>query len=120
MGGPLVLLEQHRLQRWRGADTDHYDRACAVREWVGAIPLGDGAALVLGDEPAMTTAVVRADGIVLVRWHAANDGSSVELAISALADAAAIEAEDTGITLGWRGLTSSFRFRRARRRATQL
>lgn len=67
MGGPLIALPVSVLAAWGGCTEqgmitgdgdvpDDYDRACAVDELAGAIPVGrDGVrALVLGDMPAMT------------------------------------------------------------------
>lgn len=67
LGGPLVVVPLSALAAWQGSTPsgviagdgiadDDYDRACAVDDWAGAIPVGGGGAqaLVLGDEPART------------------------------------------------------------------
>ena len=96
-GGPLLVLESHRLNDWGGLDNGDYDRACATTATVEAIAVGDGAGLILGDEPALTAAAERADGLVFVRWGAADDAESVEQAILALQHAPAVDAVDSGL-----------------------
>ena len=78
-GGPLIAVPETVLPFWAGADGDEtasdYDRACEVDAAVGLLPVGDGAALVLGDEPA-STAYLPAHS-AFVRWCAADsEGSS--------------------------------------------
>jgi len=90
-GGPLILLEKSLLPFWKGnADTTgidgalergeltDYDRACAIEDYLGTIPVGSGTALVLGDEPMQTSwfPLTRDTGI-LVRWEWAADETSV-------------------------------------------
>jgi hypothetical protein len=59
-GGPLLLLERALLPYWHGsfgnttAATD-YDRACEIADYVGAIEVGSGIGVVLGEEPFSTT-----------------------------------------------------------------
>ncbi|WP_328429172.1 immunity 21 family protein [Streptomyces sp. NBC_00443] len=73
-GGPLIAVPETVLPFWAGADGDEtvsdYDRACEIEGFVGLLPVGDSAALVLGDEPASTT-YLRDQGI-FVRWCAAD------------------------------------------------
>jgi Immunity protein 21 len=67
-GGPLLFLPENHLRTWNGildetgndafdpgggSSTD-YDRACASTEYVELISVGDGAGIVLGDEPFPT------------------------------------------------------------------
>ncbi|TWD25656.1 immunity protein 21 of polymorphic toxin system [Streptomyces sp. T12] len=77
-GGPLVAVPETVLPFWTGADGEEtesdYDRACEVDGLVGLLPVGDAAALVLGDEPAATAFLP--EHSVLVRWiagHAEED-----------------------------------------------
>ncbi|MEU0043964.1 immunity 21 family protein [Streptomyces werraensis] len=77
-GGPLVAVPETVLPFWTGADGEEfasdYDRACEVDGFVGLLPVGDAAALVLGDEPAATAYLP--EHSVLVRWvagHAEGD-----------------------------------------------
>ena len=94
-GGPLLLLPSALLGAWEGADepepfrsvearsrwnpsgpaTD-YDRACDVGDLVGAVQVGEGEGLVLGDEPLATTwrSSQSSTGGVLVRWEYAASG----------------------------------------------
>ncbi|CAM5731079.1 hypothetical protein SALBM217S_01780 [Streptomyces griseoloalbus] len=55
-GGPLVAVPETVLPFWTAAGRVRldYDRACEVDGLVGLLPVGDAAALVLGDEPAAT------------------------------------------------------------------
>jgi hypothetical protein len=103
MGGPLLVLEELRLGAWGGLESGDYDRACAVTEEVETLAVGDGVGLVLGDEPAMTAVGTRSDGLILVRWHAADDAAMVERAIVALEVGEPVEAEDTGVLVAWEG-----------------
>ncbi|MFF4054271.1 immunity 21 family protein [Streptomyces sp. NPDC001668] len=72
-GGPLIAVPETVLPFWAGADGDEtasdYDRACEVEGCVGLLPVGDAAALVLGDEPASTSYLP--DHGTFVRWCAA-------------------------------------------------
>ncbi|GGX03867.1 hypothetical protein GCM10010297_27150 [Streptomyces malachitofuscus] len=81
-GGPLIAVPETVLPFWTGADGEEtasdYDRACEVDGLVGLLPVGDAAALVLGDEPA-ATAFLPEHG-TLVRWIAGN--SEAELLAS--------------------------------------
>jgi hypothetical protein len=73
-GGPLIAVPETVLPFWLGADGDEtasdYDRACEVEGFVGLLPVGDSAALVLGDEPASTSFLP--DQGTFVRWGAAD------------------------------------------------
>lgn len=75
-GGPLVLMAQDLLPHWRGCDGD-YDRACGVCDWLGVLDVGDGQALVLGDEPMQTAGWFQAPCWLLVRWSCAPDEATV-------------------------------------------
>lgn len=76
IGGPLIVLPTTLLPFWRGADgvfpeaDDDYGRACAVNDFAAVICVGEGQALVLGDEPAMTCYLPAHR--VFVRWIAAD------------------------------------------------
>lgn len=81
-GGPLIAVPETVLPFWTGADGEEtasdYDRACEVDGLVGLLPVGDAAALVLGDEPAATAFLPEHD--TLVRWIAGD--SEAELLAS--------------------------------------
>jgi Immunity protein 21 len=84
IGGPRLLIERRLLPSWRGADANpggatDFERACAVGDYAGLIPVGEGVAVVLGEEP-MPTAIRRThrEGLLLVRWMYAPDDASVE------------------------------------------
>jgi hypothetical protein len=56
MGGPLPLLEREFLSPWHRSFSNSttmtdYDRACKIADYVGAIELGSGVGVVLGEEP---------------------------------------------------------------------
>ncbi|AEB44263.1 immunity 21 family protein [Micromonospora maris] len=78
-GGPLLVAPQSALSLWTGADTTDgsveswgdYGRACAVDGYVGVVAIGQRQALVLGDEPAMTTYL--SSERLFLRWAAANE-----------------------------------------------
>jgi hypothetical protein len=86
-GGPLLLLDERDLASWGGVVDEieaprteqsfstggkrtDYDRACAVRGYLGRISVGAREALVLDDIPMQTTWVppTGADGGMLARW----------------------------------------------------
>jgi frataxin-like iron-binding protein CyaY len=75
--GTAVPAESRKVEaqfRWNpdGPATD-YDRACDVDDYIGLIDVGSGKAIVLGDEPLMTTWLSSADGGLLVRWVCADN-----------------------------------------------
>jgi immunity protein 21 of polymorphic toxin system len=101
-GGPLLLLPEALLSDWCGSDdpplwrqvqsrfrfnpegvaTD-YDRACDVSGFVGALEVGEGFGLVLGDEPLPTVWIPAPFGGYLARRYVGED-SAVSLALSLL------------------------------------
>ncbi len=108
-GGPLLFLGEGLLRYWEGGDppsgdrvvrashplggpvapaTD-YDRACEVVGYLGAIEVGPGHAIVLGDEPFPTGWVSFPDarGGMLVCWGNAEDEDSVLRHLSTLGEA---------------------------------
>jgi len=93
-GGPLILLEGRLLSDWHGIETDDYDRACGIDDYLGLLNVGSGRALVLGEEP-MPTAWLSEPGM-LVRWQYADDNESV---VEAIADLSKASWEETGIVL---------------------
>ncbi|MEW2562630.1 Imm21 family immunity protein [Streptomyces griseorubiginosus] len=91
MGGPLVVVPVSALAAWRGCtDTgiivgdgtvpDDYDRACAVDDLAGLIPVGKGGAhaLVLGDEPSTTCYLP--EHRAFLRWLAADSDAELKAA----------------------------------------
>lgn len=88
-GGPLLVAPVSQLAHWGGGPDDDdgpletwgdYGRACSVEGYIGLVPVGDGQALVLGDEPA-TTAYLP-DERLFLRWAAAD--SEAELVAAAV------------------------------------
>jgi hypothetical protein len=77
LGGPLLVAPQSALSLWSGADSTDgpvedwgdYGRACAIGGYIGAVAIGEQQALVLGDEPAMTTYLPSEQ--LFLRWAAA-------------------------------------------------
>ena len=98
-GGPLVLIGRRQLPSWRGVPDD-YVRACDVQGFVGALPLADSQALVLGDEP-MPTAVRPGPGgiVLLVRWCYADGAQQVADHLAALRPAD-LSSPDLAVDLG--------------------
>ncbi|MEG8274690.1 immunity 21 family protein [Streptomyces sp. AHA2] len=98
-GGPLIAVPETVLPFWAGADGEEtasdYDRACEVDGQAGLLPVGDGTALVLGDEPA-ATAYLPGPGL-FVRWCAAD--SEEELLASVPSASATAE---WGPELAWK------------------
>ncbi|MFI6661004.1 immunity 21 family protein [Streptomyces sp. NPDC050523] len=97
-GGPLIAVPETVLPFWAGADGEEnasdYDRACEVDGFVGLLPVGDSAALVLGDEPA-STAFLPEHG-TFVRWRAANSEGELLAGVPA-----ALAAADWGHEVQW-------------------
>ncbi|MER5326765.1 Imm21 family immunity protein [Streptosporangium roseum] len=92
-GGPLIAAPKSELDHWAGVDDNDgpvetwgdYGRACAVEGYIGLVTVGAQQALVLGDEPAMTTYLTAER--LFVRWAAANsEADLVAAAKRALAD----------------------------------
>ncbi|MHC3472235.1 immunity 21 family protein [Streptomyces sp. 7R007] len=94
-GGPLIAVPETVLPFWAGADGDEtasdYDRACEVDGSVGLLPVGDCAALVLGDEPASTSYLP--EHTAFVRWCAANSEDELLAEVPAALAAADWEGE---------------------------
>ena len=86
-GGPLILMESSLLLSWKGvfgsrgeeSQTSDYDRACAVDDYVGLIPVDEDFALVFGQEPMDTSWLPLSDtqGLI-IRWVWANSEKQVE------------------------------------------
>ncbi|MFR0354065.1 immunity 21 family protein [Streptomyces sediminimaris] len=97
-GGPLVAVPETVLPFWAGADGEEnasdYDRACEVDGVVGLLPVGDSAALVLGEEPA-STAFLPAHG-TFVRWCAAHSEDELLAGVPA-----ALAAAEWGDEVHW-------------------
>jgi hypothetical protein len=111
---PLLLVAKDHLRAWEGSDvpaecrriqaqfrwnpdgpaTD-YDRACDVDDYVGVIDVGSGKAIVLGDEPLMTTWLPLTDGGLLVRWVYADSEDALLVAAHSLPNDAY---EDSGLS----------------------
>jgi hypothetical protein len=72
--------------RWNpeGPATD-YDRACDVRGYLGLLAVGEGIALVLGEEPLPATWRPQApDAGLIIRWIFAESGEEVARALEEL------------------------------------
>ncbi|MEV0001019.1 Imm21 family immunity protein [Micromonospora sp. NPDC050980] len=96
-GGPLVVVPESVLAQWRGVPNDFdpgdldtwgdYGRACQVDGRAGSLEIGDGQALVLGDEPASTTYLSAKR--LFVRWiHGASEEQVIRLIPKAMETAA--------------------------------
>ncbi|WP_101392054.1 Imm21 family immunity protein [Streptomyces sp. TLI_146] len=108
MGGPLIVVPVSALASWGGCTEsglmagdatapDDYDRACAVDELAGVIPIDENGAqaLVLADEPA--TSCYLPHYRAFLRWRAADSEAGLRAAADAvLADSATVW-EECGI-----------------------
>lgn len=90
-GGPLLLLEKELLPYWHGisrssATMTDYDRACKIADFVGAIKVGPGSGVILGEEPLSTTwwQSPHLLNSFLVRWVCAENEERVRAALSSL------------------------------------
>ncbi|WP_203597823.1 Imm21 family immunity protein [Streptomyces sp. SID7909] len=102
LGGPLIVIPVSALASWGGSTEsgliagdgtapDDYDRACAVDDLAGVIPLGEkgGQALVLADEPATSCYVPQHR--TFLRWLAADSEAGLMAAADqVLADPATV------------------------------
>ncbi|KAA0909623.1 immunity 21 family protein [Streptomyces apricus] len=90
-GGPLIAVPEVVLPFWTGADGDElasdYDRACEVDGFAGLLPVGNTAALVLGDDPAATAYLP--EHRTFVRWFAGDSESELLARVPAALDTAA-------------------------------
>lgn len=98
-GGPLVLISDNSYNLWSGtlkrslyldnkieeaddflnADEADYGKACLIQDYLGVVNTGDDIALVLGDEPLLTTVFHAVDGkVVIARWYYGESKESVE------------------------------------------
>src|SRR5947209_6469559 len=82
-GGPLILIPRAVLGQWGGASLqtpmvgDDYGRACAVRDYLGKIPVSDSFALVLGDTPDRNTVLEIEPGTAILRWGYADSEEQI-------------------------------------------
>jgi hypothetical protein len=78
-GGPLICAEEHVATQWlgvqgrsAGSDSVHrndYERACDTQEYLEAVLLNMGSALVLGDEPLQSAFfTTKSDDLAIARW----------------------------------------------------
>jgi len=84
------LLETASLPSWHGSfgniSTTDYDRACRIDDYVGAIEVGSGIGIVLGEEPFSTTwwwSEELRNGFI-VRWVYAEDETRVRAALKSV------------------------------------
>ncbi|MCP2341368.1 Imm21 family immunity protein [Actinomadura rupiterrae] len=82
-GGPLLVAPRTALDRWQGVTDDDgpvetwgdYGRACSVEGYIGTVPIGDEQALVLGEDPALTTFLP--GELLFLRWIAADSEAAI-------------------------------------------
>ena len=95
-GGSLVLISDNVVKSWSGVlnrsaylnellvDSDDflnpfeadYGKACSIHDYVGIADIENNSALVLGDEPMLTTIFYSTDSKVgIARWYYAPDNS---------------------------------------------
>lgn len=97
-GGPLILMDQRFTNDWHGIDVPEtnsstnmsqtdYERACGVDDYIGQISVGNGSAVVLGDEPMQATWMAgNTSGGTIARWRYARDQQSAERAVGHVPD----------------------------------
>lgn len=91
-GGPLLLLEKNLIPGWHGCSSNledsptDYERACAVDDYIGVIPVASGIGIVLGEEPLSSAwwPLTEAGRGVLVRWLFAENEAAVTRALENL------------------------------------
>lgn len=104
-GGPLIMITDKSFPLWSGTlkrtsylankfeeaddfmdpDETDYGKACEVQDYLGEVDIGNEFALVLGDEPLLTTALKTRDGsFILARWIYADDSLFVENTLKVL------------------------------------
>ncbi|MEU9652768.1 Imm21 family immunity protein [Streptomyces sp. NPDC048110] len=102
MGGPLIVVSVSALASWGGCTEsglmagdatapDDYDRACAVDDLAGVIPIDENGAqaLVLADEPATSCYLPQCRAFL--RWRAAGSEAGLRAAAdTVLADPATV------------------------------
>lgn len=93
-GGPLVVLQQSTLSSWGGALGGDYDRAGAIRGYIGIIKQGELDAIVLWGEPLETAYYAGAKGQFLVRWSYGPDDTAVLNSLDRMHAAAMSVSED--------------------------
>ncbi|MFD8074039.1 Imm21 family immunity protein [Streptomyces sp. NPDC059718] len=107
MGGPLIVVPVSALSAWGGCTEqgmvvgdgdvpDDYDRACAVDDLAGVIPIGDdgGQGLVLGDMPARTCYLPAHRAFL--RWGGADSEAELVAAAETVLADPAVEWEASG------------------------
>ena len=98
-GGPLILISDKSLKLWSGilkrssyldskiedaddfldADEADYGKACLVEGYLGIVDVGSDTALVLGDQPFLTTIFHSVDNkVVIARWYYGDDEQTVD------------------------------------------
>lgn len=77
-GGPLICVPNSALALWRGIDAlgdysqkagayrSDYDRACAIMDFLGVVPIGNSMGIVLGDMPMPTTILASTKGLPVI------------------------------------------------------
>jgi hypothetical protein len=106
-GGPLICVERELAHCWRGAirtnagidapalSLSDYDRACRIREYLGAIDLEKGRALVLGDMPLETSVWKDAtDSPFIVRLFYIDPGTDVPQVLRRIGDLLFVDLEE--------------------------
>lgn len=98
-GGPLILISDKSYKLWSGilrrssyldnkteeaydflsADETDYGKACLVEDYLGIVSIGDDTAIILGDEPLMTTSFYSVDNrVIIARIYYCEDSESVD------------------------------------------
>lgn len=72
-GGPFILFEAEKAERWDGTNTSDYWDVCAVPpDLVGVLSKPWGPIYIIGDEPSWTTVTNVNGKPAIIQWEAAD------------------------------------------------
>lgn len=75
-GGPFILFEAGKAERWEGTNASDYSDVCAVPpDLVGVLHRPWGPVYIIGDEPSWTTVTHLNGRPVVLQWEAADSES---------------------------------------------
>ena len=88
-GGPLILIPESLLSKWRGAlvsdePLSDYKLACSIDGYIGTISWAGHHLLILNDEPLQTALLYTNQGLCFARWIYALSEEAAESALSTM------------------------------------
>lgn len=73
-GGPLVMLSAAQAGIWKGAlNSNHYDLACDVEDYLSVLNVENQLIIVLGDEPLPTCSLSSGEHLFIIRCYWIDD-----------------------------------------------